>query len=73
MKFNWKKFGRDLRETREAMGLGLRQCSRDLSIHHATWCRAEMGKPVTVPHYVFLCEWMDSDPLSYAISAPRPR
>ena len=73
LKFNWKRFGKDVRANRETLGFGLRECAGQLGIHYVTWCRAEHGKPITTPQYIFLCEWMQSDPLSYAISAPRPR
>ena len=73
LKFMWKQFGKDVRAARESTEYGLRQMARDLNIHHATWCRAEQGKPVTVEHFLFLCEWMEINPLQYLISAPRPR
>lgn len=53
--FNWKTFGRHLRDMREDSDLGLRETARDANIHHATWCRAEQGKPLTVPIFLRLC------------------
>lgn len=66
-RFKWKQFGTDLRDVREAMDCGLRELARELKIHHATFCRAENGKPVTVPIFLFLCDWMGRDPQIYAV------
>lgn len=66
-RFKWKAFGRDLRECRHAADLGLRELARELKIHHATWCRAENGKPLTVPIFLFLCDWLGVDPQIYAV------
>jgi transcriptional regulator with XRE-family HTH domain len=64
-KFNWEAFGRNLREMREAAELGLREVARDECIDKATWCRAEQGKPITVPIFLYLCNWMNSSPFAY--------
>lgn len=64
-RFKWGKFGQHLRVHRSSRGLGLRECSRSTTIHHATWCRAEQGKKITVPIFLFLCDWMNSNPLQY--------
>lgn len=61
-RFKWKLFGQRLRDTREAAGLGLREAARDLKVSHATWCRAEHGEPISVPHFVKLCDWMNEIP-----------
>ncbi len=66
MKFKWRKFGSALRSYREDNGFGLRQVARGMKVHHATWCRAESGKPVTVPVFILLCEWMNANPFQYA-------
>lgn len=66
-RFKWKQFGHDLREMRQAADLGLHELARELKIHHATWCRAENGKPLTVPIFLFICDWMGVNPQSYAI------
>lgn len=63
--FNWPLFGSDLRKTREVAKVGLREIAREHGIHHATWCRAEQGKPITVPHFLQICEWMGADPFQY--------
>jgi hypothetical protein len=73
MNFDWQGFGRDVRAFRERRKLGLRECCRSMPINPATWSRAENGKPIEVPHFVFLCEWIGRRPAAYAISAPRPR
>lgn len=64
-KFNWKSFAHHLREMREAADLGLREAARSAGTHHATWCRAEQGKPLTVPIFLRLCDWMNSNPFQY--------
>jgi hypothetical protein len=63
--FSWARFGRDLRAAREACNLGLREAARKQKIDKGAWCRAEMGKPVTVPTFLRLCLWMDADPFAY--------
>jgi hypothetical protein len=73
MKFNWEGFGHDLKAYRERRNIGLREFCRSTPINKSTWCRAEQGKPIQVPQFVFLCELMCRRPISYAISAPRPR
>jgi hypothetical protein len=70
MKFRWKEFGSDLRNVRENSFLGLRAAARKLKIHHATWCRAEQGKPIEAPTLIFLCEWMGNDPIIYSRRRP---
>lgn len=61
--FNWKRFGADIKSTRGECGL--RSAARALGIHHATWCRAEQGKPIEAPDFVFLCDWMSKAPAHY--------
>jgi hypothetical protein len=63
-KFNWRKFGYDLHDIRIEVG-GLRKVAKSVGIHHATWCRAEQGKPVTVPVFLTICDWMVCDPFKY--------
>lgn len=63
--FRWKQFGRDVRAMRGNMQMGLREAGRCLKIHHATWCRAEAGKPIAVADFVFFCDWMDHEPTQY--------
>lgn len=65
--FRWKEFGADLRWCRQSADLGLREIARELRVHHATWCRAENGKPLTVPVFLFLCDWMGMNPQHYAL------
>lgn len=64
-KFKWKLFGRHLREMRKSADIGLREIARQEGIGHATWCRAEQGKPITAPNFLKLCDWMDSNPFQY--------
>lgn len=65
-KFKWKKFGADVKRFRCDLKVGLREVALQQRIHHATWCRAEQGKPVTVPIFLRLCEWMVRNPYEYA-------
>lgn len=65
--FRWKDFARDVRAMRENMQLGLRESARCLKIHHATWCRAEQGKPIAVADFIFFCDWMGIDPTYYLL------
>ena len=66
MNFMWKQFGDDLRKARMARGYGLRECARELKIDYSICYRAEHGKPVTVPFFILFCDWMGSNPRSYA-------
>jgi transcriptional regulator with XRE-family HTH domain len=63
--FRWRQFGSDLRRKRRKLGYGQRETARTLKIHAATWCRAEHGKPLTVPIYLKICAWMEVDPFFY--------
>lgn len=65
MKLDWKKFGRHLRTLRGDAEIGLREVSRETGINKAAWCRAEQGKPVSVPNYLALCAWMETHPFRY--------
>ncbi len=73
MQFNWRQFGDDLRAYRERRKIGLREFCEQQPIDKATMSRAENGRPVEVPHFVFLCEWIRRRPNKYAVQAPRPR
>lgn len=73
MKFNWTDFGNDLRAYRDRSRMTLRELESSMPINKSTWCRAEQGKPIEVPQFIFLCELMRRHPRAYAISAPRPR
>jgi transcriptional regulator with XRE-family HTH domain len=64
-KINWKRFGKSLKDVREAADLGLREAARDAGLGHATWCRAEQGKVVSAPHYLALCAWMEVHPFRH--------
>lgn len=65
MKFRWKAFGKDLASVRRSGFMTLRGASRRLKVGHATWCRAEQGKPIEAATFVFLCEWMGNNPSIY--------
>lgn len=73
MDFDWQTFGSDLRDYRVRRRIGLREFCRQQPIDKATLSRAERGKPIEVPPFVFLCEWIRKRPSKYAIQAPRPR
>jgi transcriptional regulator with XRE-family HTH domain len=64
-KFQWKKFGQHVRDFREGTKCSLRETAEVMPIGHATLSRAENGKPVTVPVFLFLCDWMNSNPFQY--------
>lgn len=70
MRFRWGEFGKDLRGTREDMFMSLREASKKLKIDKATWSRAENGKPIEAPTFVFLCAWMSNDPSIYLYRQP---
>lgn len=65
MRFKWKQFAKDVRESRQDLGFGLREFGRKMGIHHATMCRVEQGKPIEAPTVIYLCEWMTQDPIFY--------
>ena len=65
MKLNWKMFGRELKALRKEAEIGLREACRDTGINHSAWCRAEGGKPVSVPNYLALCAWMEVHPFRH--------
>lgn len=64
-RFDWKSFGRQLRDAREAGESGLREAARESGIDKAALCRAEHGKPVSVPNYLALCAWMGVHPFRH--------
>lgn len=66
-RFKWKAFGRSLRRYREEYGWSLRHVARVNKITHSTWCRAENGLPVTVPAFLYLCQWMNARPYDFAV------
>jgi hypothetical protein len=70
IEIGWKKFGNDLRKYRNRLGIGLRECARDLRVNYSTWCRAEQGKSINASHFLFLCEWMKCEPTAYAKRHP---
>lgn len=69
-KFDWVGFGKLVLEHRTALELNLRDCSAILGIAHPTIYRIEQGKPCTVVHYLFLCEWMKIDPYKFTKEHP---
>lgn len=69
-KFNWLLFGKHLKEHRTTLELNLRESSKLLGIDHATLYRIERGYPCTVVYYLFLCEWMNVDPMYYVKEHP---
>lgn len=62
-KFNWLLFGRHVKEHRTTLELNLRESSELLGVDHVTLRRIEQGSPCTVVYYLFLCEWMNLDPM----------
>ena len=56
---------------REGMAMGLREAARCLHINKSTWCRAEQGKPIETPDFIFFCDWMARDPKSDAMPTGR--
>lgn len=64
-KFKWKLFGKHLRDMRLSADIGLREIARQERIDRSAWSRAERGLPVSVPNFLRLCEWMDSNPFQY--------
>lgn len=69
-RFKWNLFGKRLRAMREGADLGLREAARDLKINHATWCRAEQGRPINVPDFVMLCDWINEIPAHFHPDIP---
>lgn len=67
MRLAWKRFGAHLRDIREGADVGLREAARSNKISPATWSRAENGKPITAPIFLFLCNWMDKNPFQYFV------
>lgn len=63
--FRWKHFGQSLRTHRTAFGWGLREAARETGVHHATFCRAEHGKPIEAPDFIYLCWWIGVKPEDY--------
>ena len=63
--FGWKQFGADLKAHRTAFEWGLREAARVTKTHHATFCRAEHGKPIEVPDFLYLCWWCGLNPQDY--------
>jgi hypothetical protein len=63
--FLWKRFASDLTAERQIDGLGLREAARLSGVHHATYCRAEHGKPIETADFVFLCWWTGLNAISY--------
>jgi len=64
-KFNWAKFGKQLRSIREDAEIGLREVSRETGVDKTAWSRAEHGKPISVPNLLALCVWMGVQPFQY--------
>lgn len=64
-KFNWAKFGKELKSLRVDAEIGLREVCRDTGVDKAAWSRAENGKPISVPNLLALCVWMGSQPFQY--------
>ncbi len=71
-RFKWKQFGKDVRQMRDNMQMGLREAAKCLKIHYSTWCRAEHGKAIDVADFVFLCDWMDENPIQYLTKRATP-
>lgn len=69
-KFNWHLFGKHLKEHRTTLELSLREAGELLGIYHATLHRIEHGYPCTAVHYLFLCEWMNVDPMLFVKEHP---
>lgn len=65
MRFDWKRFGKQLRSLREDGEVGLREVCRETGIDKAAWSRAENGKAVSVPNYLALCAWMEVHPFRH--------
>lgn len=57
--FDWEAFGRDVRATMAERGQSTRDVARQISVGHATVCRASQDRAVTVETMISLCEWMD--------------
>lgn len=68
--FKWKQFGADLKAHRTAFGWGLREAARKTKTHHATFYRAENGKPIEVPDFLYLCSWTGLNPNHYLRALP---
>lgn len=65
-RFNWRLFARHLREHRKShSGCGVRDVAAYLRMSPATLSRAENGKALTVPVFLTLCDWMNSNPFQY--------
>lgn len=70
MNVRWKRFGNDLINCRMAYDCGQRELARKLKMDKTTLNRAENGKPIAAPAFVFLCKWMGALPETYLTRKP---
>ena len=70
IRFSWKQFGADLQKTRKARGYGLRECARLLNLNAAHLLYIERGRATAAPYFIYICEWMNKDPLTYSVCHP---
>lgn len=69
-RFKWGDFGADVRRQRRELGDTLRAFAERLAIDHTTLHRAENGKPIRVPDFVFVCAFIKQNPVKY-LSGPK--
>lgn len=72
-RFNWGKLGRDIQRGMKRGDLGLREAARQLGIHHATFCRAANGQPISVPDFAYMCAWLNCNSAKYLYIKPKKR
>jgi transcriptional regulator with XRE-family HTH domain len=70
MNFSWKQFGADVRAARKAKGYSLRDCAIKLNLDVTQLLRLERGRATGAQYFIYLCEWMGKNPVTYAIEHP---
>lgn len=66
-KIAWSIFAKDVQSFRTALGIGVRELSRDSGIPSPTISRLERARPVDAETFTFFADWIGRDPREYLI------
>jgi hypothetical protein len=70
IRLDWASFGANIRAHAVADAKGLSVIQQELGLSHARMINAAQGKPVGTEIFLTLCQWMQIDPMFFALATP---
>lgn len=72
-RINWALLAKDMRDSREAMGIGIRAYAKEIGLSSSTASRIENEKVCSADEFVHVSIWLRFSPNRYVLKPTQPR